>query len=240
MKRLTAFICLIMSILFVYPAEAKTSDIIGKVYNTDIVVYMNNYAIPSYAVNGTSCIVAEDLRNFGCDVVWDGDARQLNISRNTDNMPIEMKVEKTGAAGTVFANLLETDIAVYAGGTKIPSYAINGYTMIPAEGLTMFAEVNWVADQRALKLWIDGLHIRDGMQPVTQYTPPTTASSGTISSTNTSQPISGSYIGNANTGRFHRSTCSSVKRMKDSNKVYLSSRDEAINKGYVPCKNCNP
>lgn len=51
---------------------------------------------------------------------------------------------------------------------------------------------------------------------------------------------SGSYIGNANTGKFHRSSCGSVARMNNSNKVYFDSRDEAIRQGYDPCHNCKP
>ena len=47
-----------------------------------------------------------------------------------------------------------------------------------------------------------------------------------------------SYIGNRNSGIFHRSTCPSVKRMNDGNKVYFSSRSQAS--GYRPCKNCKP
>lgn len=48
------------------------------------------------------------------------------------------------------------------------------------------------------------------------------------------------YIGNKNTKKFHYPSCSSVSDMKDKNKVALSSRDEAIAEGYVPCKRCNP
>ena len=48
------------------------------------------------------------------------------------------------------------------------------------------------------------------------------------------------YIGNLNTGKFHRLYCGSVKQMKDSNKVPLYSREQAIEEGYVPCKNCHP
>ena len=48
------------------------------------------------------------------------------------------------------------------------------------------------------------------------------------------------YIGNKNTHKFHRSSCKSVKAMNESNKVGLSSRDEAIVKRYEPCKICNP
>lgn len=47
------------------------------------------------------------------------------------------------------------------------------------------------------------------------------------------------YIGNRNTGKFHYPSCSSVKQMKESNKISLTY-DEAISGGYVPCKRCNP
>lgn len=49
------------------------------------------------------------------------------------------------------------------------------------------------------------------------------------------------YIGNANTKMFHYPDCSSVKKMKESNKVALhGTRDEIIGMGYEPCKNCRP
>lgn len=48
-----------------------------------------------------------------------------------------------------------------------------------------------------------------------------------------------SYIGNKNTKKFHRASCSSVNDMKDSNKVY-ESREYLIEHGYKPCKKCNP
>lgn len=48
------------------------------------------------------------------------------------------------------------------------------------------------------------------------------------------------YIGNKNSKIFHKADCSSVKRMKDSNKVSLSSRDQAIAQGYTPCQICQP
>ena len=49
------------------------------------------------------------------------------------------------------------------------------------------------------------------------------------------------YIGNANSKKFHYPGCSSVGDMKESNKVrFYGSRDEVIQRGYVPCKRCNP
>lgn len=58
---------------------------------------------------------------------------------------------------------------------------------------------------------------------------------------NASTPAVLHYIGNANTRKFHYPDCSSVKQMKESNKVELSgTRDEIITTGYDPCKRCNP
>lgn len=51
---------------------------------------------------------------------------------------------------------------------------------------------------------------------------------------------SGSYVGNANTGKFHVSSCSSVSKMSEHNKVYFNNRNDAVNQGYEPCRNCNP
>ena len=49
------------------------------------------------------------------------------------------------------------------------------------------------------------------------------------------------YILNTNTKKFHYPGCSSVSRMKESNKQPFSgTRTEVINKGYIPCQKCNP
>ena len=52
--------------------------------------------------------------------------------------------------------------------------------------------------------------------------------------------LASSYVGNANSRKFHYADCSSVNKMNPANRVDFSTRDEAINAGYVPCKRCNP
>lgn len=52
--------------------------------------------------------------------------------------------------------------------------------------------------------------------------------------------IADAYVGNHRSHKFHEDYCGSVYQMKDRNKVYFDTRDEAINAGYVPCKRCNP
>lgn len=71
----------------------------------------------------------------------------------------------------------------------------------------------------------------------------THVSSDTSTSSDTSSDsssASGTYIGNSNSHKFHVPTCKSVGKMSEKNKVTFTSRNEAINQGYQPCKNCNP
>lgn len=49
------------------------------------------------------------------------------------------------------------------------------------------------------------------------------------------------YVLNKNTKKFHDPSCDSVQDMSDKNKEYFAGdRETAIEKGYSPCKRCNP
>lgn len=49
------------------------------------------------------------------------------------------------------------------------------------------------------------------------------------------------YILNTNNKKFHKTDCSSVTHIKDSNKKnYTGSREDIISQGYTPCGHCNP
>ena len=52
--------------------------------------------------------------------------------------------------------------------------------------------------------------------------------------------LAASYVGNANSRKFHYADCSMVGKMNPVNKVYMNTREEAIQAGYVPCKRCKP
>lgn len=72
-------------------------------------------------------------------------------------------------------------------------------------------------------------------QGATQGTPD---SQGTAQEPATATPA---YICNTNTFKFHYPSCSSVKQMKESNKLPTdATREELIQQGYEPCKRCNP
>ena len=84
--------------------------------------------------------------------------------------------------------------------------------------------------------WANGnTHVAD-----THSSSSSSSSSHSSDSSSSGFSGSGSYVANANTGKFHLASCNSVSKMSEGNKIFLSSRSDAINQGYVPCKICNP
>lgn len=67
------------------------------------------------------------------------------------------------------------------------------------------------------------------------------ASSGGETAADGTADVTGAYVLNTNTKKFHRPSCSSVAQMSPENKAAFSgSREELIAAGYDPCKRCNP
>lgn len=60
------------------------------------------------------------------------------------------------------------------------------------------------------------------------------------SQTITKHPTNAQYIGNKNSKKFHYSSCSYAKKMKQENAVYFNTSIEATNTGYTPCSKCKP
>ena len=60
--------------------------------------------------------------------------------------------------------------------------------------------------------------------------------------TNTEPPATTTtYVLNTNTMKFHRTTCSSVAKIKAENRQDVTwSRESVVSKGYEPCGNCHP
>jgi cytochrome c5 len=50
----------------------------------------------------------------------------------------------------------------------------------------------------------------------------------------------GAIVANKDSKIFHRATCKSVGKMKETNKVPFASAAEAQKAGYKPCKECKP
>ena len=48
------------------------------------------------------------------------------------------------------------------------------------------------------------------------------------------------YCANIKSKVFHKADCGSVKKMQEESKFYLSDRNQLIEDGYTPCKQCKP
>ncbi|HED38129.1 MAG TPA: hypothetical protein ENI76_07790 [Ignavibacteria bacterium] len=46
------------------------------------------------------------------------------------------------------------------------------------------------------------------------------------------------YVGSINGSKYHYPWCSGAQRIKESNKIQFSSKEEAIKAGYTPAANC--
>ena len=67
------------------------------------------------------------------------------------------------------------------------------------------------------------------------------SSRSTLGSTSQSiTPREAAYIGNARSHKVHRPDCPWAKKIAPTHRVLFKSRQEAIDRGYVPCRFCRP
>lgn len=67
-------------------ANGPIGAVAGSYYHTDIVTYFNGTAIESYNLGGQTVIPATKLRDFGYNVIWDGDNRRVLIDTNASSL----------------------------------------------------------------------------------------------------------------------------------------------------------
>ena len=65
-----------------------------------------------------------------------------------------------------------------------------------------------------------------------------TTNDSTMNHSQSNQATEKNYIGNINSKKFHTPDCSGLPQ--ESNRVYFTTRDDAIAKGYSPCGQCKP
>jgi len=134
-------------------AAYKVGDPLGDVLYSDIVAYINGYAIPTSIKNGMTMVVVEDLLNYGFDVVWNGTAKTLSVTSNPLKKITPLPVEKnTKPVGTFKCKYVYTDIKTYLSGVLIESFAINGVTLIDFELLAKYGKLTWDGKARTISL----------------------------------------------------------------------------------------
>jgi len=79
MKKLVSCIILLFCFILGENIVYANEKVIGKVLTTDIIAYIDGLAIPCYDISGKVGIIAEDLKNYGFDVIYSGKDNRLDI-----------------------------------------------------------------------------------------------------------------------------------------------------------------
>lgn len=213
MKLKNTIICLLIICLIAISSLTLVSamEIKGGSFSTDGGLEDKTYAV---------IYVGEE--NAGADVII-----QIFYSRdgnvlNHGNM-VPALIKSNGAVQIVSADAY----AYFPDHAKINLYDSNEnlldtreVSLSPSSGLQTFGDYD------------------DSSSSSTSYSSSSSSSGGGGSSYHTG--TSSSYVGNSETGKFHAPGCGDVDKMDNANKVYMSSRDEAISRGYSPCGHCHP
>ena len=64
--------------------SSKTGEVVGNYFETDIVTLLNGKEITSYNIGGRTVILAEEMSDFGYEVIWDENLRTLSIDKPMD------------------------------------------------------------------------------------------------------------------------------------------------------------
>ena len=128
------FLLFLFTIIFSFSiSQAKTGDIIGYVYSTDIMTYINGVEVPSCNIGGQTAIPIEMVTE-AC--TYDDSMRTLIINDfNPANFKNAENPTYSKPVGTKIAYIYETDIDVFMYDKEIPSYNIGGITCVTVEDL---------------------------------------------------------------------------------------------------------
>lgn len=135
---------------------AKTGDVNGSIYATDIKAVINGVTVPSYAIDGKTVVVVEEITD---QYQYSDKARSLTFNDLAPTSLKEGEHVQSEPVGTKLGNTYETDIKVYLNGRILPAYAIDGKMAVAIEdmgGDQVFNEVGgkykWNPETRTISL----------------------------------------------------------------------------------------
>ncbi len=165
-RRIIAIISVISLMMTFIPATAGAAgvgDVIGYAKPTNIAAVINGYQLESYNVNGNAYIVVEDLYYYGFNVVYNDSMRALYVERNIMDYDINPPAEKPGYydVDTTSSNrkILHTDIKTYFSSEEVPSYNIDGKTIIQFDYLQKYGVVSYNENVREISLMLGDLNV---------------------------------------------------------------------------------
>lgn len=137
MKKLSAILLFITSIMIISTNTfAANGDAAGCIYSTDIAAYVDDMAVPSYNIGGKTVVIAEELADYGFDVIWNNETRRLSlyITERPATAP-KYTPNKSNKPGQTIGKIYETDIMASVNGMWVESYNIGGRTALVIEDM---------------------------------------------------------------------------------------------------------
>ncbi len=152
MKRFLFSIIVFVVILSLSSNVYAIGEITGVVRNTDIKAYVDDKPIKSFNVDNWTCIIAEDLRNYGFEVTWNPKLRTLEIVHSifADTSPMYKFENNQKPIGSFAGYVYNTDIKTYVNGNPVTSFNIGGYTLIYIDDLMCYGNVIWNPEKREI------------------------------------------------------------------------------------------
>lgn len=138
----------------------------NNLFATDMRVFINGNEVPAFRYPGPGsalCIIAEDLKDYSCDLSWDDSTRTLTAVYSSEKpatpIPMEMyrAYENGSALFPVYRNSkIKVTINTPNGGYEFTqTYPLDGYTAISADEFAAFAKsCTWSGEDRALYIEI--------------------------------------------------------------------------------------
>ncbi len=124
---------------------AAPGDVVGEIYSTDILAFINGRQINSYNIGGRTVVLAEELcdnntgNHYGFSCEYDNDSRTLTLTSTFTHGNINPKISR-GKVGEVLGSVYETDISVIFNSHEVTGYNIGGQTAICIEDLGEYSE----------------------------------------------------------------------------------------------------
>ena len=135
MKKFSLIIAIIIFMfLLSINVSAKVGDIVGSIYSTDILAFINGVPVQAYNIGGKTVVILEDLREYGVAVDYLDKSRTLVVTMYW-KPPTEHKQIERGTPGRIVGNIYETDIIVYVNAVPITAFSLNGRMAVAIEDL---------------------------------------------------------------------------------------------------------
>lgn len=135
MKKL--MIAFLTVVLFIGSTVFADTNIVGHIYSTDILTFVNDKPIDGYNIGGRTVVIAEDLDNYGFHCFYNDNERKLEIVAYFYELGNDLKIAEIprGKVGKIVGDIYKTDIKVFLNGVEIEGYNIGGRTAICLEDM---------------------------------------------------------------------------------------------------------